>query len=81
MLAKLGWSQGQTLGKNESGLLQPIPLVSNTGKKGLGCEEFVPLVSSMVAKRAELMRKTQERFKLKVATAPEIFGVDGQLDV
>lgn len=24
MLAKLGWSQGQKLGKNDSGLLEPV---------------------------------------------------------
>lgn len=26
MLSKLGWSQGQKLGKNESGLLEPVSL-------------------------------------------------------
>ncbi len=24
MLSKLGWSQGQTLGKNQTGLLEPV---------------------------------------------------------
>lgn len=89
MLAKLGWSQGQTLGKNESGLLEPIPLVNNTGTKGLGCTESVPMVSPRVAKRADQMRKTLERFNRKVdtaaaaaaAAAPDMFGADGELDV
>lgn len=30
MLSKLGWSQGQTLGKNQTGLLEPVRILLKT---------------------------------------------------
>jgi hypothetical protein len=35
MLKKMGWG-GQGLGANETGIIQPIPLSTQKGKKGLG---------------------------------------------
>lgn len=63
MLSKLGWSEGQTLGKSDTGLLEPIPIVSNEGTKGLGCDE--PRIGPMQFKnkrRAAILAKTQQRF-------------------
>lgn len=86
MLSKLGWSQGQTLGKSDSGLLDPIPIVSNAGKKGLGCDE--PTASSTTSKaqqkRADLARKQQERYERSSAnetSAKNMFDDHGDLDV
>lgn len=61
MLSKLGWTEGQTLGKSDTGLLEPIPIVSNEGTKGLGCDE--PRIGPILNKRrAAILAKTQQRF-------------------
>ncbi|KAL0869834.1 hypothetical protein ABMA27_006042 [Loxostege sticticalis] len=36
LLEKMGWSKGEGLGKDNQGNTEPIPLVSNEGKVGLG---------------------------------------------
>ncbi|XP_050674691.1 angiogenic factor with G patch and FHA domains 1 isoform X2 [Leptidea sinapis] len=36
LLEKMGWSKGEGLGKDKQGDVDPIPLVSNEGKSGLG---------------------------------------------
>ncbi|CAD7078082.1 unnamed protein product [Hermetia illucens] len=63
MLSKLGWNKGESLGKGQ-GLLEPIKLVNNEGKTGLGCE--VPTISVPLTKKdrikSESLRKTKERY-------------------
>lgn len=63
MLSKLGWSQGQSLGKNDSGILEPIPLTSNTGTTGLGSESVTVTCNNRDMKKSLMWRKTQERYK------------------
>ncbi|XP_041984807.1 angiogenic factor with G patch and FHA domains 1 isoform X2 [Aricia agestis] len=36
LLEKMGWSKGEGLGKDNQGETEPIPLISNEGKAGLG---------------------------------------------
>lgn len=64
MLSKLGWSKGDTLGKTSEGLLEPIPLNSNEGKKGLGCAfQGIDLnLTKAQAMKRENLKKTQNRF-------------------
>lgn len=64
MLSKLGWNKGDTLGKTSDGLLEPIPLNSNEGKKGLGCAfQGIDLkISKAQAVKMENLKKTQDRF-------------------
>ncbi|KAJ8924356.1 hypothetical protein NQ315_007152 [Exocentrus adspersus] len=71
LLSKMGWKEGQSLGKDGTGMLEPIQLVSNKGTAGIGCSEEVavpvpPTVPS-VAKQ-NIWQKTQERFKNLPAT-------------
>ncbi|KAK6617187.1 hypothetical protein RUM44_005518 [Polyplax serrata] len=64
MLAKMGWSEGQTLGKNESGLSEPMPLQTNSGKHGLGMPPSDhKSVSKTFKKKQDILRKTQNRYK------------------
>lgn len=71
MLSKLGWNKGQTLGKTSEGLLEPIPLNSNEGKKGLGCS--FPGIDMKITKaqaiKRENLKKTQDRFN-SILTGP-----------
>lgn len=82
MLSKLGWSQGQTLGKNQTGLLEPvrmgfswryndqqligdffqIPLQSNEGTTGLGCEVKMYVPDKKTQKKNQLLKITQQRY-------------------
>ncbi|XP_075980947.1 uncharacterized protein LOC142979728 isoform X1 [Anticarsia gemmatalis] len=36
LLEKMGWNKGEGLGKDSQGNIEPVPLVSNEGKTGLG---------------------------------------------
>ncbi|KAJ6640906.1 Angiogenic factor with G patch and FHA domains 1 [Pseudolycoriella hygida] len=76
MLSKLGWSQGQTLGKNQGGLLEPIPLQSNEGTKGLGCEEKTYVTDKRTEKKNQLLKITQQRYKNTLPTNKNVFGGD-----
>ncbi|XP_072942491.1 uncharacterized protein [Epargyreus clarus] len=42
LLEKMGWSKGEGLGKDSQGDTEPVPLISNEGKSGLGAAP-VPL--------------------------------------
>ncbi|XP_067631862.1 angiogenic factor with G patch and FHA domains 1 isoform X2 [Eurosta solidaginis] len=68
MLSKLGWNKGETLGKvpDGSGLLEPIKVSSNEGKKGLGCEASTPsnlALSQLDKRKISTWKKTLERYK------------------
>ncbi|KAL5289387.1 AGGF1 family protein [Megaselia abdita] len=64
MLSKLGWNKGTSLGKTTEGLLEPIPLNSNEGKKGLGCsiQEIDFKLTKAQSIKMENLKKTQNRF-------------------
>ncbi|XP_055607201.1 angiogenic factor with G patch and FHA domains 1 isoform X2 [Uranotaenia lowii] len=68
MLAKMGWSEGKGLGKNDGGRTEPVPLVSNVGTGGLGAQALVdPTVYSLEPSNKQKMRKaialkTQQRY-------------------
>uniref|UniRef100_A0A336MQA0 CSON002505 protein n=1 Tax=Culicoides sonorensis TaxID=179676 RepID=A0A336MQA0_CULSO len=64
LLSKLGWSEGQTLGKSNEGILEPIGIVSNPGTTGLGCEDKSQIapIKFKDKRKAEILAKTQQRF-------------------
>ncbi|XP_055530361.1 angiogenic factor with G patch and FHA domains 1 isoform X1 [Wyeomyia smithii] len=65
MLAKLGWSEGQSLGKNDEGLVEPIPLLTNIGTSGLGSQALAqPTASHSVDERKQMIWKmAQKRYE------------------
>ncbi|XP_065367171.1 angiogenic factor with G patch and FHA domains 1 [Calliphora vicina] len=67
MLSKLGWNKGEALGKTQEsgGLLEPINVESNSGLKGLGCDDPTAGIALTVSdkKKLELMKKTKERYQ------------------
>ncbi|XP_055320224.1 angiogenic factor with G patch and FHA domains 1 isoform X1 [Sitodiplosis mosellana] len=76
MLSKLGWSEGQTLGKNNDGLLEPIPLKMNEKNKGLGCESSVSVSSLQDPKqkhKARIWEKTHQRYHASSERTVDIF--------
>ncbi|KAI8119122.1 Angiogenic factor with G patch and FHA domains 1 [Lucilia cuprina] len=67
MLSKLGWNKGEALGKTQEsgGLLEPINVESNSGHKGLGCDDPTAGLTLTVSdkKKLENMKKTKERYE------------------
>ncbi|XP_053962903.1 angiogenic factor with G patch and FHA domains 1 isoform X1 [Anastrepha ludens] len=68
MLSKLGWNKGEALGKanDGSGLLEPINVASNEGKKGLGCEAAASgsvALSNADKRKIATWKKTQARYQ------------------
>nr|CAG4646457.1 EOG090X0AIB [Macrothrix elegans] len=67
MLAKMGWNEGQSLGKTESAdaIVEPISVDMRTGREGLGSEPTnLPVIQQDYSRkrRAEVLEKTRERY-------------------
>lgn len=63
LLSKMGWKEGQSLGKEGQGIIEPIKLVSNEGTSGVGSSNpDVIEVSKEQKKKKLIWKKTQERF-------------------
>lgn len=63
MLSKLGWSEGQSLGKNDQGLKEPIPMTTNVGTSGLGSRTLVEPATGPDGAKKLIWQMTQERYK------------------
>ncbi|KAK9875271.1 hypothetical protein WA026_007662 [Henosepilachna vigintioctopunctata] len=61
LLSKMGWKEGQALGKERQGILEPINLESNEGTTGIGCKNIVEKVG--LQNKKNIWKKTQERFE------------------
>ncbi|KAJ3649627.1 hypothetical protein Zmor_021358 [Zophobas morio] len=75
MLAKMGWKEGQSLGKDSQGMLEPLPIVGNPGTSGIGSGgggDAVPFDVQYDKNRHIIWKKTQERFK-KLPAAANVF--------
>lgn len=69
MLAKMGWSEGSSIGKSDLGIKEPVQVKTQTGTIGLGHESAASSSYSNIGenkKKKEIWSKTQERYnKLK----------------
>ena len=65
MLAKMGWKDGDGLGKEGKGRVEPVKAEERPERQGLGANNFsgntVPLKSQQ--KKLDVLKKTQERFE------------------
>ncbi|KAI9487274.1 MAG: SMAD/FHA domain-containing protein [Benjaminiella poitrasii] len=60
ILQKLGWQEGQSLGKNQNGLLVPLTPTKQLDRSGLGSQQrFIPNES----RKEKQWRLTQERYQ------------------
>lgn len=65
MLAKMGWSEGGSIGKSDSGIKEPVQVKTQQGTTGLG-HDAMPQSFDGNKKKQEIWSKTQERYnKLK----------------
>ncbi|XP_017891349.1 angiogenic factor with G patch and FHA domains 1 isoform X2 [Ceratina calcarata] len=65
LLSKMGWSEGQSLGKEGDGRTEPVSMTNNPSKTGLGAASEFPTIEldSTTEKKQALWRKTQQRYK------------------
>ncbi|XP_043464831.1 angiogenic factor with G patch and FHA domains 1 [Leptopilina heterotoma] len=65
LLSRMGWSEGQSLGKEGSGILEPVPIMQNSSKSGLGYKDCnpIPLDENVSTKKKQkLLQKMQDRY-------------------
>lgn len=62
MLQKLGWQQGQSLGKHGDGILEPVRPSSRNSRAGLGIQS-APQAPTNESKKEKQWRLAQERYK------------------
>ncbi|XP_074115553.1 angiogenic factor with G patch and FHA domains 1 [Cotesia typhae] len=63
MLSKMGWSEGQSLGKDGDGRTEPVQMVNNNAKKGLGNTDLPSIeMDASVEKKQAIWRKTRQRY-------------------
>jgi hypothetical protein len=64
MLAKMGWNEGQSIGKTQEGIKEPVQVKAQQGTSGLGSDVFQPSVTFQGShKKQAIWNKTQERYK------------------
>ncbi|XP_076289060.1 angiogenic factor with G patch and FHA domains 1 isoform X2 [Lasioglossum baleicum] len=65
LLLKMGWTEGQSLGKEGDGRTEPVPITNNPSKTGFGATSEFPKIEldSTTEKKQALWRKTQRRYK------------------
>ncbi|XP_015440042.1 PREDICTED: angiogenic factor with G patch and FHA domains 1 [Dufourea novaeangliae] len=71
LLSKMGWTEGQSLGKEGDGRTEPVLMTNNPSKTGLGASREFPTIEldSTTEKKQALWRKTQRRYK-EIAEQP-----------
>ncbi|XP_057333360.1 angiogenic factor with G patch and FHA domains 1 [Microplitis mediator] len=63
LLSKMGWSEGQSLGKDGDGRTEPVLMINNRAKKGLGNTELPPIeMEPNIEKKQAIWRKTRQRY-------------------
>nr|CAH7720951.1 unnamed protein product [Callosobruchus chinensis] len=72
MLQKMGWKEGESLGKENEGIVEPIKVIANQGKTGIGADVSVLPASN---EKSAIWVKTQERFN-KLPESEDILGLD-----
>ncbi|KAK8407803.1 hypothetical protein O3P69_002383 [Scylla paramamosain] len=65
LLQKMGWSQGQGLGKTNTGITEPVQPVSVVGQAGLGSSQVpaLPTPDPWAERRRKQLQITKERYK------------------
>ncbi|XP_019865606.1 angiogenic factor with G patch and FHA domains 1 isoform X2 [Aethina tumida] len=67
LLSKMGWKEGESLGKDNGGIKEPVPLLTNQGLAGVGSTNLVEATNLPTATVSEnktmIWKKAQERFQ------------------
>ncbi|XP_049815928.1 angiogenic factor with G patch and FHA domains 1 isoform X2 [Schistocerca nitens] len=65
LLSKMGWTEGESLGKEKAGSTEPIPLSEQRGTAGLGSDAPPPPPSgdAAAARRSQRWKKAKQRYE------------------
>nr|CAI5822218.1 unnamed protein product [Callosobruchus analis] len=72
LLQKMGWKEGESLGKENEGIVEPIKVTGNQGTTGIGAEMSVLPATN---EKSAIWVKTRERFE-KLPESKDILGLD-----
>ena len=61
MLANMGWKDGDGLGKDKKGRVEPVQVTEKNDRVGLG-SVTLPTFSNYSQQKMNVLKKTQERF-------------------
>uniref|UniRef100_A0A6P7F3Z1 Angiogenic factor with G patch and FHA domains 1 isoform X1 n=1 Tax=Diabrotica virgifera virgifera TaxID=50390 RepID=A0A6P7F3Z1_DIAVI len=75
LLQKMGWKEGESLGKTGDGLIEPIKPTSNEGTAGIGAANTQVTSIPTETKKQSIWKKTNERFQ-KLPESSDAFDVD-----
>ncbi|CAH0551479.1 unnamed protein product [Brassicogethes aeneus] len=80
LLSKMGWKEGESLGKDNEGIKEPVQVISNQGTAGIGSEELKnPTIppTAPPTRNKNIWKKTQERFQ-KLPQKSDAFNEDDE---
>lgn len=83
LLMKMGWETGKGLGKNQSGIVEPIAAEIRAEKAGLGSENAAHSIDMDESKKKKIVNwtKTRQRFEqLKQQPVHSAFVIDDEDD-
>ena len=63
MLKKMGWKDGDGLGKEKKGRVEPVKVEERPERQGLGATGGGLVLFKNQQKRLDVLRKTQQRFE------------------
>ncbi|CAB0020444.1 unnamed protein product [Nesidiocoris tenuis] len=63
MLAKMGWKEGQGVGKSSDGAKEPVNVTVKLSKRGLGCPEDDYVPPSKPKSKSKTLQITKQRFE------------------
>lgn len=72
LLEKMGWNKGEGLGKDNQGDIEPVPLISNEGKTGLGA---IPTPNNPANKLGPATMRLANRTKMLKPPAKAFQGI------
>ncbi|KAB0803198.1 hypothetical protein PPYR_00168 [Photinus pyralis] len=76
LLSKMGWKAGQSLGKEGTGLINPVELTTTVGRAGMGFTNTTLLNVETKVENNKKWEKMQERYNQLKTPSEDVFDLD-----
>lgn len=83
MLEKMGWKEGEGLGKSKSGIVEPIKATMRAGRSGLGSGTEYPIEKLDESRKIKINNWNKANKRFQAATlmpTPKVFCIDDDDD-